>query len=71
VAEVVHDIDLKDGRYGHPEARGVEQLLLGLVVANPADEDRLERGMQLFDDLYRAFGARAPRRPSRPPRRPA
>ena len=55
VAEIVHDIDIKDGKFGHPEASGVQQLLLGILMTNPDDEARLDRGFALFDDLYQSF----------------
>jgi len=55
VAEIVHDIDIKDGKFGHPEASGVQQLLLGILVTTPDDEARLDRGFALFDDLYESF----------------
>ncbi len=54
VAEIVHDIDLKDGRHGHPETVGFEQLLVGLVTSTPADEDRVEQALLLFDSFYAA-----------------
>jgi hypothetical protein len=56
VAEIIHDIDIKDGKFGRPEAPGVEQLVLGLLAANPEDERRLDRGFAMLDDLYRSFG---------------
>jgi hypothetical protein len=55
VAEIVHDIDIKDAKFGRPEARGIEQLLWGMLAANPDDETRLERGFALLDDLYESF----------------
>jgi hypothetical protein len=55
VAQIIHDIDIKDGKFGRPEARGVEQLVLGLLAANAEDEQRLDRGFALLDDLYRSF----------------
>jgi hypothetical protein len=60
IAQLVHDIDLRDGRYGHPETAGVEQMLVGLVGLEPSDQRRLEQGCEMFDRLYRAFGARPP-----------
>lgn len=57
VAEIVHDLDLKDGKFGRPEAAGVGQLLAGLYAAEPHDEKRLARGGALFDDLYVSFGS--------------
>jgi hypothetical protein len=55
IAEIVHDIDLKDGKFGRPEARGVEQVLTGLLLSNPSDEERLERGFALFEALHESF----------------
>jgi hypothetical protein len=55
IAKVVHDIDIKDGKYGRADAPGVQQLILGLVLAHPEDEARLDRGFALLDDLHRSF----------------
>jgi len=55
VAEIVHDLDLKDGRYGHPETAGIQQLLSGILAAHADDEARIERGAALLDDLHRSF----------------
>jgi hypothetical protein len=59
LGEIVHDIDLKDGKFGRPEARGVEQVLAGILLSCPADEERLERGLALFDGLYESFRGKA------------
>jgi len=59
IAEIVHDIDLKDDRYRHPETAGFEQLLVGTIAPLSDDEDRLERGLALFDALHTAFGRSA------------
>jgi hypothetical protein len=55
VAEVVHDIDIKDGKFARSEALGVEQLLRGILLTTPDDEGRLESGFALFDTLYHSF----------------
>lgn len=55
IAEIVHDIDLKDGKFGRNEAAGVSQLIDGLAIANKDDESRLQRGSAIFDDLYESF----------------
>lgn len=57
VAEIVHDIDLKDGKFARSEASGLEQLVVGICRAQAGDEARFERGFELFDDLYRAYSA--------------
>lgn len=56
VAEVVHDIDLKDAKFARPETAGVALLLEGIARADRDDELRLARGGQIFEDLYRGFG---------------
>src|SRR5215217_9431577 len=57
VAEIVHDIDLKDGKFGRPEADGLRTLIAGLCAATADDEERLARGGAVFEDLYRYFAS--------------
>lgn len=65
VAEIVHDIDLKDGKYSRPETAGVRLLVEGIVAGHTGDDDRLARGLALFDDLYASLRQPAPRRKAR------
>ena len=60
IGEIVHDIDVKDDRFGRPDAAGVAMLIDGVVRARAADEDRMRRGAELFDDVYASFGGAAP-----------
>ncbi len=55
VATVVHDLDLKDGRSGAPEAATVGTLIEGLQLSFADDDALLEQGITLFESLYRAF----------------
>jgi hypothetical protein len=66
VAEIVHDIDVKDGKYGREEAAGVGQLVAGIAAAHADDEARLARGTALFEDLYAGCGAGAAGRGTAP-----
>ena len=59
IAEIIHDIDLKDEKFGRAEAAGIERLMTGLILANPQDEARLERGLLLLDELYQSFRKKA------------
>ena len=52
IAEIVHDVDVKDAKYGREEAPGVGQVVNGIAAAHSRDDERLERGAALFDDLY-------------------
>ncbi len=65
IARIVHDVDVKDGKFGRPDAPGIGQLILGLALANPGDEVRLERGFALFDDLHRSFSSAQRTSPTR------
>lgn len=61
IAEIVHDIDLKEARFARPETEGVRALVEGLVRSQPDDARRLERGIELFEGLYHSLRARGPR----------
>src|SRR5437763_5736844 len=55
IAEIVHDIDLKDEKYGRPDNAGFEHLINGIAMAHPEDEVRLQRAGFVLDDLYEYF----------------
>jgi hypothetical protein len=58
IAEIVHDIDCKDYKFGREETAGVASLIAGIARAHEADVNRIERGCAVFDDLYASFEAR-------------
>jgi hypothetical protein len=58
IAEIVHDIDLKDARYGRAETDGIANLITGLCLTNKDDAQRLVRGAAVLDDLYEYFRKR-------------
>jgi hypothetical protein len=58
IGEIIHDIDLKDGKYGREETAGVRSLIAGITASSGDDNQRLERGMALLDDLHRSFGGK-------------
>ena len=55
IAEIVHDIDLKDSKFGRQETPGIERLVAGIAMAHKDDENRLARAAAVFDDLYEYF----------------
>jgi hypothetical protein len=55
MAEMVHDIDLKDAKYNRSETDGFNALLTGLVASHPDDDRRMEEGSRLFENLYAYF----------------
>ena len=44
IAEIVHDIDLKDGKFGREEAAGIKTLIAGIAAATATTSERLARG---------------------------
>ena len=55
IAEVVHDIDVKDEKFARSEAAGIEAVLGGIVNAVADDDARLSMAFPLFDALYDRF----------------
>lgn len=55
LAEVVHDIDLKDAHFGRPEAAGVAALIDGIAATTDDDDERLRQGFAAFDALKAAL----------------
>jgi hypothetical protein len=55
LAELVHDIDLKDALFGAPEVPTVSAAIEGLQLSRADDHTLLEQGMSLFEALYRSF----------------
>lgn len=55
VAEIVHDIDLKDDKFGRAETAGLHLLLKGVCAPERPDEQRIARASAIFNDLYDSF----------------
>jgi hypothetical protein len=60
IAEMIHDLDLKDDKFARPETAGLHALIEGLCVAIAGDGERLVRGAAVLDDLHTFFGRRRP-----------
>lgn len=59
LAEIVHEIDLNDGRYARPAATGVDSILDGWHQASLSDAELEMRGIALFEGLYLHFARSA------------
>jgi hypothetical protein len=52
LAELVHEADLRDGKYPHAEARGIDVAIRALLAAGGDDQQVLAQGITLFEGLY-------------------
>ncbi len=59
LAEIVHEADLRDGKYPHEEARGIDVAVRALLAASPDDRQVLAQGMTLFEGLYATTSRRS------------
>ncbi len=55
IAEMVHDLDVKDGKFGREETPGFQRMIGGIVKRHARDEARIERGTELLNDLYESL----------------
>jgi hypothetical protein len=55
IGEIIHDIDLKDGKFGRTEVAGIRTLMEGIGAATKDDAQRIARGTEVFNDLYEYF----------------
>ncbi len=62
VGAVIHDIDLDELRPARPESPGVGALIAGITLRTDDDDERLERGFRVLDDLLEYFRRSAPTR---------
>ena len=58
IAEIVHDIDLKDNKYGRKEGEGIDQIVFGFRQRLKSDNKLLEKGLEIFDALYQYYSAK-------------
>jgi hypothetical protein len=64
LGEVVHNLDLKDGKFTAPEAATLGVAIDGLQMSCADDRQLLDQGIILFEAMYRSFSQQA--RPPRP-----
>jgi len=61
MGEIIHEIDLRDDRYRHPETAGVDAVLKGWLLAGLSDRELESHGVALFEGLYSALARRGRR----------
>jgi hypothetical protein len=52
IGELVHDIDVCDGKFQRAETAGLEMMIKGIPLTQTEDEARVALGAGLFDALY-------------------
>lgn len=57
ISEIVHDIDMKDQKFGRAEAAGLDTVVRALAEAHKDDHKILETGSGILDALYTYFSA--------------
>jgi hypothetical protein len=57
IAEIVHEIDLRDGHYLRPETVGIDAILNGWLMAGLSDAELEAHGVALFEGLYAALSS--------------
>jgi len=55
IAEIIHDIDLKDSKFARAETPGIASLVLGIAHTYRDDEARIVQGTVVFDALLEYF----------------
>jgi hypothetical protein len=55
IGEIVHDVDLKDGKFNHQETVGLDHLIAGIAMRHKDDEARLRDGAAVLEGLYEYF----------------
>ncbi|HEX7778981.1 MAG TPA: chromate resistance protein ChrB domain-containing protein [Vicinamibacterales bacterium] len=71
LAEIVHDLDLKDRKFGRSDAAGVQRLVEGLSAAYADSSARVMAALPIFDTLFASFGGRLQDSRQAPARRQA
>src|SRR5205823_8321276 len=55
IAEIIHDADLDDGKFGRTEGAGLDRVLIGWAQHGISDDELLRRGIELIDGLYQSL----------------
>jgi len=55
MAEIIHDADISDEKFGRKEGVGIDQVLKGWARQGIPDAELLERGMRLMEGLYHSL----------------
>ena len=57
LAEIVHEVDVRDGRYPRPESTGVDAVLRGWLATGLSDAELEVNGIALFEGLFASLSS--------------
>jgi hypothetical protein len=55
IAQIIHDADLEDEKFGRQEGLGLDRVLNGWARQQISDDELLRRGIELIEGLYSAL----------------
>lgn len=55
IAQIIHDADLGDDKFGRVEGQGLDRVLNGWAKQDLPDDELLRRGMDLIEGLYESL----------------
>ena len=55
IAQIIHDADLGDEKFGRMEGQGLDKVLIGWAKQDLPDDELLQRGMELIEGLYESL----------------
>jgi hypothetical protein len=56
IAQIIHDADLGDEKFGRVEGQGLDKVLNGWAKQDLPDDELLQRGIELIEGLYESLG---------------
>ncbi|MBU3077830.1 chromate resistance protein ChrB domain-containing protein [Sphingomonas quercus] len=58
ISEIIHDLDIADGKFARPETPGVGAMLSGVCASTDDDLERVARASDALDQFYAYFSSR-------------
>ncbi len=58
LSEIIHELDIADGKFARPETAGVGAMLSGVCAATDDDFERIARASDALDQFYAFFSSR-------------
>jgi hypothetical protein len=66
IGEIIHDLDLRDDKFGREETAGVRSTIDGICTIARDDDQRIAAASPMLDGLYSHFSLKRRRHPNQP-----